>query len=78
MKRGPLLTMIGAVLGAAGGWLYHHQVGCRTGSCAITSNPWGSAAYGALMGALLIGLFVPQRLSNHPSRAPQHNNDNQR
>lgn len=37
--------------GAAGGWLYYRYFGCD-GSCAITSSPIRSAAYGALMAAL--------------------------
>ncbi|MFO0670732.1 MAG: DUF6132 family protein [Polyangiaceae bacterium] len=39
----------GAVLGLA----YQRFVGCRTGACAITSNPYLSTLYGSLMGYLL-------------------------
>jgi len=38
------------LLGAAGGFLYYNYVGCVTGSCAITSNPWLSTGYGVLIG----------------------------
>lgn len=51
------LLLIGAVLGAVGGYLYYHFVGCASGTCAITSNPVNSTMYGALMGALLFNIF---------------------
>lgn len=43
-----------AVLGAAAGYAYYATIGCVNGTCPITSNPWISAAYGAVIGALLI------------------------
>lgn len=39
--------------GALLGFGYHRFVGCRTGSCAITANPYISTLYGALLGYLL-------------------------
>ena len=41
-------------LGAAGGFLYYRFVGCKTGACLITSNPWMSTIYGALIGFLMV------------------------
>ena len=55
-----LLYIIGAVAGAVAGYLYWQQVGCLSGTCAITSKPVNSTLYGALMGALLFGLFTKQ------------------
>lgn len=52
-----LLYIIGAGLGAAAGYLYWQQVGCASGTCMITSKPLNSSLYGALMGALLLGMF---------------------
>ena len=47
------LGRIGPVLlGAAAGYAYYRFVGCRTGTCPITSNPWISTLYGAVMGSL--------------------------
>jgi hypothetical protein len=42
-------------VGALGGYLWYRVVGCRTGSCPITSNPWASTIYGAVIGAMFIG-----------------------
>jgi hypothetical protein len=51
------LTIIGIVVGAIGGYLYYHFIGCNSGSCAITSRPLNSTLYGALMGGLLFNIF---------------------
>lgn len=39
--------------GAAAGYLYYAFVGCASGTCPITSNPYISTLYGALAGVLL-------------------------
>lgn len=46
-----LFVLVGAVLGFG----YHRLVGCRTGACPITANPYISTVYGALMGYLVSG-----------------------
>lgn len=51
------LAVIGVVLGAVGGYLYYHYIGCASGTCAITSKPLNSTAYGAVMGGLLLSIF---------------------
>lgn len=55
-----LLYIIGATVGAMAGYLYWQQIGCITGTCSITSKPLNSTLYGAIMGALLLGLFKKQ------------------
>lgn len=40
--------------GAGIGYLYYYFIGCNSGSCAITSNPWMSILYGSLFGAVFI------------------------
>lgn len=50
-------AIVGVVVGAVGGLLYWNFVGCDSGSCAITSKPLNSSAYGALMGGLLFSSF---------------------
>ncbi|NLB63850.1 MAG: YtxH domain-containing protein [Fibrobacter sp.] len=47
---------IGVVLGAVAGFVYHKTIGCSTGSCPITANPWSSMAYGAVFGAVITGI----------------------
>lgn len=49
--------MIGATIGAIAGFIYWQQIGCDSGTCMITSKPVNSTIYGALMGALLFGMF---------------------
>jgi hypothetical protein len=60
-KKGIIVSLIGAVIGAVAGYLYYSQVGCITGSCAITSNPFSSTGYGALMGGLLFSMFIKDK-----------------
>ncbi len=45
--------VVSVAAGAVLGWLYYRFVGCRSGACPITSNPWISTGYGALLGLLL-------------------------
>ena len=40
------------ILGVVGGYLYYDFIGCNNG-CSITSNPFSSMAYGALIGTVL-------------------------
>ena len=45
--------LIGLLVGGALGFLYYHFIGCTTGACPITSNPYISVAYGSVLGLLL-------------------------
>lgn len=47
-----------ALAGAAFGYGWYRLVGCQTGACPLTSNPWVSSIYGAIIG-LLAGLPRP-------------------
>jgi hypothetical protein len=49
-------TIFGIVIGAAIGFGYYKLVGCSSGACPITSNPYISIVWGAVMGALLSGV----------------------
>lgn len=50
-KRAILFTAGGALTGLG----YYALVGCPTGSCAITSNPFSTMVYMGLIGLLLSG-----------------------
>ncbi len=45
--------MLGVVFGAALGFTWYRLAGCATGACPLTSNPYTSTLYGALMGFLI-------------------------
>ena len=46
--------LLGIALGGIAGFLYYHYVGCSSGSCAITGNPFMSTAYGSMLGLFLV------------------------
>jgi hypothetical protein len=41
-----------ATIGGVGGFAYYYFIGCQTGSCPLTGNPYISTSYGALLGFL--------------------------
>lgn len=54
MMIGTLIQItLGAMVGGAAGFAYYRFIGCSTGSCPITSNPWISTLYGMAMGSLV-------------------------
>lgn len=53
-----LRLILGIILGAAAGFAYYKFVGCSSGACPITSNPFISTIYGGIMGAAVSGMFV--------------------
>lgn len=46
---------IGVVAGGIAGFLYFHFVGCTSGSCAITGNPYSSILFGGFLGFFVTG-----------------------
>jgi hypothetical protein len=52
-----MLKIMGIMIGATAGFAYYHFVGCASGTCPITSNPYMSIGYGSLMGYLLFDMF---------------------
>jgi hypothetical protein len=51
ISRLVLFVLGGAVLGFG----YQRLIGCRSGACAITSNPYAATLYGAVMGYFVSG-----------------------
>ena len=58
MNKKVILTLIGVMIGAVTGYLYYLNIGCESGTCAITSKPINSTLYGSLMGGLIFNMFV--------------------
>ncbi len=54
-------AVLGAAAGAGLGVTYALTIGCATGGCPITSSPWLSGGFGALLGYTIIRDFVMSR-----------------
>ena len=55
--KSKVTKMIGIALGLGGGaalgFALYRFVGCRTGACPITANPWTSVIYGMVIGLMI-------------------------
>jgi len=56
------------VLGAALGYAYYHFIGCASGMCPITSNPYISTGYGALLAFVIV-------LGSGSKKQPENNTE---
>ncbi len=56
-SKNSIKNIIGLVIGALAGYLYYHFIGCTSGGCAITSNPYMSILWGAVLGYLLFDMY---------------------
>jgi len=52
IKNIMLKVVLPIVIGAGGGFAYYYFIGCTSGSCPITSNPYISTGYGASAGLI--------------------------
>ncbi len=52
-----LRLLIGAVLGGVLGFAYYKFIGCSTGTCPLTSNPFSSTIYGIILGVVIATSF---------------------
>lgn len=55
--RKHILKIAGITLGGIGGFAYYYFIGCASGTCPITSNPYITVIYGALLGYILLDMF---------------------
>lgn len=55
---------IGILVGGGLGFAYYRFIGCASGTCPLTSNPWISSSYGAIVGGLLTGSFKSTNKTN--------------
>jgi len=56
-----IIIIAGLILaGALGGYAYYYFIGCNAANaCPITSNPFSSIGYGALLGGVISFNFIP-------------------
>lgn len=47
--------MLGVLLGGLAGYGWYRLIGCSTGACPLTANPYISTLYGAVVGAMMAG-----------------------
>jgi hypothetical protein len=55
--KGSFILIIGIVIGGIAGFMYYKFIGCSKGTCPITSSPWISTLWGAIMGYLIANIF---------------------
>jgi hypothetical protein len=48
---------IGVIIGGSLGFANYRFIGCKTGTCPLSANPWISTLYGMLIGGLISGSF---------------------
>jgi len=51
-KVNTLKLSLGVVIGGLIGFAYYYFIGCKSGTCAITSSPVISTLYGVVLGLL--------------------------
>ncbi len=59
--RKAIIWGIGIIAGLIAGYIYYIRIGCNSGSCPITSNPYITMLYGALVGFFIADFFVPKK-----------------
>lgn len=46
--------LLGIIIGGIAGFLYYYFIGCASGSCAITGNPYMSTLAGSFLGFFIV------------------------
>ena len=57
------LYIIGALIGAVGGYFYWVKIGCLSGACPLTSSPLLSILWGTVIGILLFSMFKKKTIN---------------
>lgn len=52
-----LKIILGVLVGGGLGFAYYRFIGCASGTCPLTSNPYVSTIYGAVIGVLIAAQF---------------------
>lgn len=68
-----LKRILPVAAGAGLGFAYYYFIGCRTGSCPISSNPYISTIYGAFVGLVLA---LPSKKKNELQNDSSDNQGN--
>lgn len=68
VSKSHVRTVLAAVVGALAGGAYAKFVGCRTGTCLITSSVWTASLYGALLAAT--AAWPPRKRAAQPAAGP--------
>ena len=63
---------VAAVVGAVLGYAYYYYIGCSTGSCPITGNPYISTIYGGILGILFA--YPGKKKNKEQNDQPENNN----
>jgi len=54
----PFLIILASILiGGALGYANYRFIGCKTGTCPLSANPYISTIYGMVIGGLVGGMF---------------------
>lgn len=49
--------VFGVILGGVFGFFYYRLIGCKSGACFITGNPYISTIYWALLGGIVANIL---------------------
>jgi hypothetical protein len=53
VRKNKMKIALGLAVGGLFGFLLYRFIGCSTGTCPITANPWSSILYGMVIGLLM-------------------------
>ena len=73
MNKRYVKMLSGLGIGSLLGFGYYYFIGCASGTCAITSNPFISTAYGAMMGLVFVW---PEKVEKIKEEGTGHEDEN--